>query len=294
MVLISQVWIQHLHCTQIIGHCFLRAGSALEPDLAANLYSAMAIVLADVEHEFQFTMSGVYGYKIPDLEGIGLFTVSGKYYRVFFLCEGLYDKGIPYLAGKKISKKINQLFEQLNKKTDSVSCELTHRLESGSYWFDLLCSIGFVGEIEVEKINEIYPLSHVAIHTKSHLTSNNLNIFRLESSILGSLGYGFQDRDEMVEAKIEGIFREPQRSFEVYGALFNQIREISPAFEPNTIILTYHPTNLPRSANALIAILSRNAESLNIRYCVPVIPGFGIYGIKTDTYLKTLFLESIV
>ncbi|MHA2172412.1 MAG: hypothetical protein ACXAB7_21280 [Candidatus Kariarchaeaceae archaeon] len=293
MVVISQIWVQHLQCTQIIGHCHLRAGSALDPDLAANLYSAMIIVLADVEQEFQYTMSGVYGYRIPDLEGIGLFTVADKYYRIFFLCEGLYKKGIPYLAGKKISKKINQLFAQLSKKTDSVSCKLTHRLESGSYWFDLLCSIGFGGEIEVDTIREIYPLYNVAIHTKSHLSSDNLNIFRLESSILGSLGYGFKDRDRIFETKIEGIFREPQRSFEVYSTLFKQIREISPTFEPNTLILTYHPTNRPRTANALIAILSLNIETLNIRYCIPVTPGFGIDGTTTDAYLRTLYLESL-
>ena len=293
MVVISQIWVQHLQCTQIIGHCHLRAGSALDPDLAANLYSAMIIVLADVEQEFQYTMSGVYGYRIPDLEGIGLFTVADKYYRIFFLCEGLYKKGIPYLAGKKISKQIDQLFAQLSKKTDSVSCKLTHRLESGSYWFDLLCAFGFGGEIEVDTISEIYPLYNVAIHTKSHISSDHLNIFRLESSRLGSLGYGYKDRDSLVETKIEGIFREPQRSFEVYSTLFKQIREISPTFEPNTLILTYHPINRPRTANALIAILSLNIETLNIRYCIPVTPGFGIDGTTTDAYLRTLYLESL-
>jgi hypothetical protein len=294
MVLISQIWVQHLQCTQIIGHCHLRAGSALEPDLAASLHSAMIIVLSDVEQEFQYTVSGVYGYRIPDLEAIGLFTISDKYYRIFFLCEGLYKKGIPYLAGKKISKQIDHLFAQLyEKKADSFSCKLMHRLESGSFWFDLLCSSGFGGEIEVDIISEIYPIHSVAIHTKSHLSSDSLNIFRLESSILGSLGYGFKDRDEMVETKIEGIFREPQRSFEVYSTLFKQIREISPTFEPNTIILTYHPTDSPRTSNALVAILSLNMETLNIRYCIPVTPGFGIDGTTTDTYLKTLYLESL-
>ena len=238
-------------------------------------------------------MSGVYGYRIPDIEGMGIFTISDKYYRIFFLCEGLYKKGIPYLAGKKISKQIDKLFGQLSKKADSVSCKLTHKLESGSYWFDVLCSSGFGGEIEVDTINEIYPLYSVAIHTKSHLQSLNQNIFRLESSILGSLGYGFKDRDEMVETKIQGIFREPQRSFEVYSTLFKQIRELSPTFEPNTIVLTYHPTTGPRTANALVAILSLNDETLHIRYCMPVTPGFGVDGTTTDAYLRTLYLESL-
>ena len=293
MVVISQIWIQHLPCTQIIGHCHLRAGSELEPDLAANLHAAMILVLSDIEQEFQYTMSGVYGYRIPDLEGIGIFTVADKYYRIFFLCEGMYKKGIPYLAGKKISKQFNNLFTQLRKKEDSESCKLTHRLESGSYWFDLLCSSGFSGEIEVETINEIYPIHSVAIHTKSHLSSSNQNIFRLESSIIGSLGYGFKDRDEMVETKIEGIFREPQRSFEVYSTLFRQIQEISPTFHPNAIILTYHPTKDLKGVIALVAILSLNMETLHIRYCIPVIPGFGMVGTTTDAYLKTLFLETI-
>lgn len=293
MVVISQIWVQHLQCLQIIGHCHLRTGSALEPDLSANLYSAIRHVLADVEQEFQYSMSGVYGYKVPDLEGIGLFTAANKYYRIFFLCEGLYKKGIPYLAGKKISKHIDQLFAQLDKRQDSVLCESIHVLESGSYWFDLLCSAGFGGEIEVDQISEIYPIYNLSMHKRNNASTDNPNVFNLESSVLGSLGYGFKDRYEMVEAKIDGIFKEPKRSFEVYNTLFKQIREISPNFDPNTIVLTYHQTNRPRTAIALVAILSLDKGNLKIRYCIPITPGFGIDGTTTDDYLRTLYLESL-
>ncbi len=292
MVVISQIWIQHLHCTQIIGHCHLRTGSALEPELAGGLYSAMVIALADVEQEYQFTMSGVYGFKIPDIEGIGLFTVSNKYYRVFFLCEGLYKKGIPYLAGKKITKQINHLFDQLQERSDPSSCELIHQLEEGSYWFDLMCSTGFAGEIQLETIEEVFPLYSVAIHTKSHLPSENA-IFRLESYILGSLGYGWKEQDDMVATKVEGIFREPQRSFEVYTTLFKQIREFSPQFEPNTIVLTYHPALRPQTTNFLIAFLSLKDDTLNIRYCIPSSAGLGIKGTPTGVFLKSLYLETL-
>ena len=159
MVVVSQIWIQHLHCTQIIGHCHLRAGSEIDPFLGGSLFTAMVIALADVEQEFRFTMSGFYGYRIPEIEGIGLFTVSNKNFRIFFLCEGLYKKGIPYLAGKEISKKLEELFRQLEQKLPHDTCSLAHRLEDGYYWFDLMCSIGFGGEIQVETIQEVFPLS---------------------------------------------------------------------------------------------------------------------------------------
>ncbi len=147
MVVLSQIWVQHLHCTQIIGHCHLRTGSEIDPFLGGNLFTALVNTLADVEQEFKYTLSGFNGYRIPEIEGIGLFTVSNRRFRIFFLCEGFFHRGIPYLAGKEISRKIEKLFDQLEKKIPTDNCPLVHRLEDSYYWFDLMCSIGFGGEI---------------------------------------------------------------------------------------------------------------------------------------------------
>lgn len=43
VVIVSQIWIQHLHCTQIIGHCHLRAGSEIDPFLGGSLFTAMVV-----------------------------------------------------------------------------------------------------------------------------------------------------------------------------------------------------------------------------------------------------------
>ncbi len=296
MVVVSQIWIQHLVCTQIIGHCHLRTGSEIDPFLGGSMFTALEATLADIEHEFKYTMSGFYGYRIPEIEGIGLFTVSNKNFRLYFLCEGLHKKGIPYLAGKEISQKIKKLFSHLQDKSYADSCTSAHRLEQGSYWFDLMCSVGFGGEIRVKLIDKIYPLRSVTIHTKSHLQTSNTTIFRLESSLLGSLGYGWKDRDDMIASKIEGIFREPQRSFQFYETIFRQIKEFVPTFKPNTVILTYQPTHQltseSESQSALIAFLSIKGDSLDIRYCIPVAESSGIHGTQTNIFLQSLFLDS--
>ncbi len=292
MVVISQIWIQHLNCTQIIGHCHLRTGSELDPFLGGSMFTALEATLADIEHEFNYTMSGFYGYRIPEIEGMGLFTVSNKNFRVYFLCEGLYTKGIPYLAGKDISLKLSKLFDHLQDQSYANSCTSAHRLEQGSYWFDLMCSVGFGGEISVEMINEIYPLRSVTIHTKSHLQTTFTKIFQLESSLLGSLGHGWKERDDMIASKIEGIFREPERSYQFYETIFRQIREFIPSFEPNTVILTYQPSSDSESESALVAFLTAKGDSLDIRYCIPVVKSSGIHGTPTNLFLQNLFLES--
>jgi hypothetical protein len=293
VVVVSQIWIQHLHCTQIIGHCHLRAGSEIDPFLGGSLFTAMVNALADVEQEFKYTMSGFYGYRIPEIEGIGLFTVSDDHFRIFFLCEGLYKKGIPYFAGKKISKKFEKLFRELRHKLPVDNCSLAHRLENGYYWFDLMCSIGFGGEIQVEKINEVFPLRSVSIHTQwVRPKDKGVSIVRIESSELGSLGYGWRDRDEMVSSKIEGIFSRPQRSFVVYNTLFTQIKEFIPEFEPNTLVLTYQQKAIKRPQTALVAFLSIKHNVLDIRYCIPLAENIGIEGTNADAYLRSLFLDS--
>lgn len=108
---------------QIIGHCYLRGGSELEPELGGLLYTVLVVTLAEIEQEFQYKMSGVYGYRIPEIEGMGLFTIQNDYFRIFFLCEGLYGRGIPYLAGRKIFHNVNELFKRLETTLSIDKCE---------------------------------------------------------------------------------------------------------------------------------------------------------------------------
>ncbi|MFX1516627.1 MAG: hypothetical protein ACFFC6_09980 [Promethearchaeota archaeon] len=180
----------------------------------------------------------MYGYCIPEIEGIGLFTIQNNHFRIFFLVEGLSGRGGSYLAGKQISHNVTRLFNQLETKIPVDSCRSVHQVEEGSFWFDLMCSLGFGGNITIKEIERIFPLRFVRIRV-NHIKDYNVEVVRLESADLGTLGYGWQEKLKMVATKIEGIYRKPQSSFLVYKALFKQITEFISEFNPNTIILTY-------------------------------------------------------
>ncbi|MHA2225183.1 MAG: hypothetical protein ACXAC8_08255 [Candidatus Hodarchaeales archaeon] len=293
-MVVSQIWVQHLQCTQIIGHCYLRGGSTMEPELGGLLYTALVVALADIEQSHKYLMSGVYGYKIPEIEGIGLFTIQNDYFRIFFLCEGLYGRGIPYLAGKGISSKINKLFNRLETLTPVDTCKSVHQAEEGSFWFSMMCSLGFGGQVTIKEMERVYPLRYVQIAVNRQNT-HDINVVRLESAELGTLGYGFQDKLKIVSSKIEGIYGKPQSSFLVYEALFKQIKEFIPDFEPNTIILTYQKTTILEPSNALVAFLSLSrSDELTIRYCIPVPEGLSIEGDRfTHSYLQSLLFDPL-
>lgn len=293
MVVVSQIWVQHLQCMQIIGHCYLRGGSELEPELGGLLYTALVVALSEIEQEFQYKMSGVYGYRIPEIQGIGLFTIQNNLFRIFFLVEGLYGRGVPYLAGKRISRKVKELFNQLEAKIPVDSCRSVHQVEEGSFWFDLMCSLGFGGNIAIKEMERIFPLRFVRIKV-NRMEDHNVEVVRLESADLGTLGYGWQDKLELVTSKIEGIYGKPQSSFLVYEALFKQIKEFIPEFNPNTIILTYQKTVLLEPRSALVAFLSLKSDELTIRYCLPVPEGLYIEGDQSILpYLRSLFFDPI-
>ncbi|UCE14177.1 MAG: hypothetical protein JSV04_03120, partial [Candidatus Heimdallarchaeota archaeon] len=258
-----------------------------------SLYTVLVLALSDIEQEFQYKMSGVYGYRIPEVEGIGLFTIQNDQFRIFFLCEGLYGRGIPYLAGKKISQKVAKLFDQLEILIPFDSCHQVHQAEEGSFWFDLMCSLGFGGNIHIKEMETIYPLRFVRIKV-DRLDNNDVNVVRLESAELGSLGFGWVEKIQMVSSKIEGIYGKPQSSFLVYEALFKQIKEFIPDFEPNSIIITYQKTVLLEPQNALVAFLSLESNELTIRYCLPLPEGFFIEGAHTSlSYLRSLFFDPL-
>ncbi len=304
MVVVSQIWVQCIRCTSIIGHVHLRVGSELEPELGGSLYTALVLALSEIEESdkllHQYAISGVYGYRIPNNEGIGLFTVQRKNFRIFFLCEGLYGRGIPYLAGQKIGKKLRTLFSRLEELIDLDHCLLMHPFqEQESFWFDLIFSTGFGENIPLEEIEIVYPLQFLRLNAK-HGDDNKVIIEGIESVELGSLGYGWQFVDDLLTAKIQAVFKKPELSFLIFQSLFHQISEFVSelTFIPNTIILSYQASDVHENVS-LIAFLSMHDkgtkegfEELRIRYCLPMAQGLELEGNKTvHSYLRTLFLD---
>jgi hypothetical protein len=276
----------------IIGHCHLRGGTELEPELGGALYTALALALAEVEKAPLYAMSGVCGYKIPELEGIGIFTVQKGNFRIFFLCEGLYGHGIPYLAGKEIAKKINNVFHLLRDNDSRDSCTMTHKSKRGSYWFDLICLSGLGEYIPIEEITSIFPLQTVSFQFKQS-TMEDLNIIRMESSCLHDLGYGWKEKYNTIVKKIEGLFLNPKYSFMIYKSLFDQFNEFSPDFQPNLLVLTYQQGDLQAIQNAIIAILSLELNKLTIEYCLPVTTEEALEGSHSiSMFIRSLVLNS--
>lgn len=266
MVGVSQIWVQCTRCTSIIGHVHLWVGSELEPELGGSLYTALVVALSEMEQSGslrqQYTVSGVYGYRIPNNEGIGLFTVQSANFRIFFLCEGLYGRGIPFLSGMKIGKKLRKLFFRLEEIITQDHCYQLHPFdELGSFWFDLIFSAGFGENIPLEEIEKVLPLQFIRIHAKTK-EDNMVEIESIESAELGSLGYGWQTIDELLNSKIQAIFGKPDYSFLIFKALFNQISEFVTDLEfiPNTIILSYQTGNLQENVS-LIAFLSLHEKN---------------------------------
>ncbi len=291
LVIVSQIWIQHLDCLQIIGHCHLRGGSELDPELGGALYTALVVALAEVERTHQYAISGIYGYRIPEAEGIGLFTVRDDYFRIFFLCEGLYGSGISYLGGKQVILSIEKLFAELRRLVPDVTCRTAHKIETGSFWFDLMCSVGFGGQIVTQEVERVYPLRLIRIKINQQ-NNEAKHISSLESIALGSLGYGWNGTTQLISAKTEGIFNQPGYSFQIYEVLFTQFKEFVPDFKPNTVILSY--SDLVYNQIRLIAFLTLKDEELNIRYCLPVTSGSPFEDDhSTLSYLQSLFLDPL-
>lgn len=291
MAVISQIWIQHLNCLHIIGHCHLQAGSELEPELGGSLYTALAIALAEIEKSPQYVMSGVYGYKIPEFEGMGLFTIQNNKFRLFFLCEGLYGCGIPYLAGKKISDNIINLFERLEEIVPQETCLIPHKTEKESFWFNLMSSIGFGIHVPIEEVKTVYPLTEVRIKVKRQ-TNLNVNIINLETAHLGLVEHSWQDRERLISRRINGIFGNPSHGFQIYEALFHQISEFTPELKPNIIILTYQRSEAVETQSALVAFLFFKHDELYIQYCLPVNPGVIIEDSQSiHSCFQSLFLN---
>ena len=296
MVVVSQIWIQHLSCMQIIGHCHLRVGSELEPALGGTLYTALVTALSEIEPPPNiYIMSGVYGFRIPNNEGIGFFTIQNKNFRIFFLCEGLFGQGIPYLAGTAISKRIRSLFKWLEREITVEDCKIAHvSKQEDTFWFDLIVSLGFGRNIPIEQYEKIYPLRYIEINA-SRSAENEVIINNLETSeIAAPISIGWEHIDQVIAAKIQGIFSRPHFSFLVYEALFNQISEFVPDFQPNTIILTYSRGDLLENQSSIVSFLSINQSTLSIRYCLPMPRIVEIEGSqKVHLFLRSIYLNSL-
>jgi hypothetical protein len=260
--------------------------------LGGSFYTALVIALAEVEKSHQCTMSGFYGYKLPELEGIGLFTIQNNHFRLFFLCEGLLGNCIPYLGGKTIVDKLKNVFNNLEHVFPEDSCSLIHKKEQSSFWFDLMYSAGFGINIPVQEVKTLYPL-RIARMTTGPASHNMINITKLESEELGTLGQSWSDSTLRVDKKIQRIFSEPELSFLIYKALFHQITEFVPSLKPGAILLTYQGSSLQENIE-LVSIISYKNEELNIRYYIPVGEGVEIDGSQSiKSCLHSLIIEDI-
>jgi len=211
------------------------------------------------------------------------------------MCEGLFGVGIPYLTGPEISESIRKLFEWLESEISNTDCELAHvtTLDDSS-WFDIISSLDFGRNIPIDQYEEIYPLRYIRINVtrRSH---NDLVINNLETSeILAPLSIGWLDIDREIATKIQGIFSKPHFSFLIYEALFNQISEFIPDFQPNTIVLSYSRGDLLKNQLSIVSFLSIQEDSLTIRYCLPILKGLGIEGSqKVHSYLRSIYLDPL-
>ncbi|WP_455143515.1 hypothetical protein [Candidatus Hodarchaeum mangrovi] len=234
-------------------------------------------------------MSGIYGYKIPDNEGIGLFTVQKNRFRIFFLCEGLYGSGVPSIKGK-LSNNLEKLFKSLERHFTKDFCYLLHRFEErDTFWFELIYSCGFGENIPLDELEYIFPIQFLQIKTK--ISGKEIDIDTVETVELGSLGFGWRGVHEFLAKHIQEIFSKAQFSFLLYQTLFIQLSEFVQDFTPNTIILTYQAGHLQENI-VLVAFLTLNENNISIRYCLPISSDLEVIGSRSiHSYLRSLFLE---
>ncbi len=290
MVLISQIWIQHRYCSQIIGHCAFRVGTELEPELGGALFSALTMTLESIEKTQQCCLSGAYGFQLPNIEGNGLFTIQNDDFRIYFLCEGLYSGGIPCLENKQFIQKTKHLFNALNQLGLQNTCKYGHKTLGDPFWFDFISSIGLGGHIHLDEIKKAYALRLIRINLAQ--TDGEECIRNLEIIKLGSLGPGWKGIDELISQKIEGIFIDPMHSFNVFCDFFRQFEGLNSDFGPSAIILAYN-NEFQENQIALLAVLTIDNDELNIRFCLPISSGLVLEDESTiSSTLQSYFLSS--
>ena len=291
MVLISQIWIQHRYCGQIIGHCHFRVGTEIEPELGGVLFSALTMTLESIESTQHCCIAGAYGFQLPNIEGNGLFTTQNENFRIYFLCEGLYNGGIPSLANRQFIQKIKDLYNELNQLGLQNTCKDGHKIQGDPFWFDLISSIGLGGNLYLDEIKKAYPLRLIRMNLAQSDGEGSRYISNLEIIKLGSLGPGWKGIDELISQKIDGIFLNPIHSFNVFCDFFRQFQDLRSDFEPNAVILAYNHEFLNQIA--LLAFLTIDNAVLNMRFCLPISSGLVLENESTiSSSLQSYFLNS--
>ncbi len=291
MVLISQVWIQHRYCGQIIGHCNFRVGTELEPELGGALFSALTLTMESIERTQQCRIAGAYGFQMPNIEGIGFFTIENKDFRIYFLCEGLYNGSIPSLENKQFIQRTKDLYDELKQLEIQNTCRNAHKIIGEHYWFDLISSIGLGGHLYLDEIKKVYMLRLIRMKLAQIDGKGSRKIKNLENVKLGSLGPGWKDIDELISQKIEGILINPEYSYDVFSDFFRQFRDLRRDFKPNTVVLVYNNEFLNQIA--LLAILTNYNRELKVRFCLPISAGLVLEEESTiSSSLQSYFLTS--
>ncbi|MFX0052155.1 MAG: hypothetical protein ACFE8U_12800, partial [Candidatus Hermodarchaeota archaeon] len=141
-----------------------------------------------------------------------------------------------------------------------------------------------------DEIEKVYPLQLLRINLLENSVNEDCILKTLEAITLGSLGHGWKDIENIISAKVEGIFTNPIYSFKIYQTLFHQFKEYIPGFKPDTVILTYNDNF--QNGVALLAFLSVCETELNIRFCLPISSGLTIKGDQTIFLsLQSFFLN---
>jgi hypothetical protein len=268
MVLISQLWIQHRYCGQIIGHCHFRVGTEIEPELGGALFSALMLTMENIERTQKCCIAGAYGFQLPDIEGMGIFTAQNKDFRLYFLCEGLYHGYIPDLENKKLTKKIKNLFYELDQISIHKTCRDGHKIKGDTFWYNLVSSIGLGGHFYLNEIKKVFPLRLLRMNLDQDEELGKRILKNLENIILGSLGLGWIEIDEWITQKIEGILINPEYSFDVFNGFFQHFKNLRNDFEPHAVILAYKNESLNQIV--LLALLTYYKSELTIRFCHPI------------------------
>jgi len=281
MVLISQIWIQHLPCTQIIGHCYLRLGTELDPDLASALYIAIITALNTTQsekNEANLILSGVYGFDSKQRDGLGIISVQSQKFRVLLLCEGFLGYGIPYLE-TYVLKKIRKLFDLLGEAISDDSCMGAHfhHLIDESFWYDLVIASGLGGQLQIDDvITDVYPLR--LIHLEVRQEEDEIFLSSIGDIKQASLGYGWQHLDNVIEKTIQAIFDDPHLHFRLYEALFLQLGEFQRDFSPDSLLLTFQKNNSTGQQLELVIFLSLSSTHFKLQFCFPLAPIISLDG----------------
>jgi hypothetical protein len=154
-----------------------------------------------------------------------------------------------------------------------------------------MSSIGLKGYITLDEINKVYPIRLIRMNMAQKEENNPKYLKNLEVINLGSLGHGWKHIENLISAKIDGIFANPTYSYSVYKTLFQQFKEFIPKFSPQTVIVTYDLAT--QNEVALLAFLSLNKDNLNMKFCLPVSSEFKLEGDQTIlSSLQSSFLNS--